>query len=728
MSDNLEEMKKNLIKIDPTLEDVWLGHEYRDGSKQFKINYELAAKYYSKAAHKGNAEGMYNLGLLHKKGLGVLLDYKLAFSLFKKAASQPAFRKLGINEIPNVGVSEAEHMLALMYHNGVYVGKNLPMAIEYYQRAIEHGSPESANNLGLLYMNGDGVQKNLDRAEQLFLLSHKKGCVDAIMNLVCLYLAKGDPDNALLWHNRDLEANSLLALAQHNSIMNEINLLKETCKKLNVPKNQSIHNILKQSVPNLTELMNQQLQVYPQSIRHESFDSKMLSKKALEGSKTAEKMLKALDLFNTGLSEFEQDSDLTLSFDKMSRAFQIESVVCRIPIEIIEHLIEKLEQILSKRQHNDLARNSRLILVHLKSADYKQNVKLMTESIKLYSSFIPFYEIRASMYCFLRDYINGIKDFDHVIGMEPENTICVYLKASALRNSSRYHEAIEQYEKFIEISPKDNRKIPDSYYSIGLCKLVTESKNLECIKLIKDCYHRGELAELDQLPCFLPYEATIKNRLKSFVEFPCPSEMPKIKINEAKIELIKRHRKIIDELKNSERNKSNEYVVKSTFKPNKNQAMNSSLNGLKEIAMKQIDFTKDEILKGRFLKVRIFDVPVFGFTSVFFIMDDDENTFERLSVYNLGNDQKKISDKFRVGTWISIVNPYIRQARDGEAMIRVDDPKSIIFTGKITEKMCRYCGKENSKYNCAKCEKASYCSKECQTNDWKELNHKLICF
>jgi hypothetical protein len=64
----------------------------------------------------------------------------------------------------------------------------------------------------------------------------------------------------------------------------------------------------------------------------------------------------------------------------------------------------------------------------------------------------------------------------------------------------------------------------------------------------------------------------------------------------------------------------------------------------------------------------------------------------------------------------------------GKPAIRVDDPNSIIFTGKIVKDICRFCSQAESKFKCSKCVKAKYCSKECQTYDWKLLKHKLVCY
>jgi TPR repeat protein len=125
---NLEKIKKMIEKMDPTKKDVFLGHEYRDGSNKLKQNYEMAAKYYSKAAFQKIAEGLYNPALLHMKGHGVKMDFQTAVGLLKQAASQADTIMNGKNKIPNVGVKEAEHSLALAHEQGTYVDKNITMS------------------------------------------------------------------------------------------------------------------------------------------------------------------------------------------------------------------------------------------------------------------------------------------------------------------------------------------------------------------------------------------------------------------------------------------------------------------------------------------------------------------------------------------------------------------------------------------------------------------------
>jgi hypothetical protein len=134
-------------------------------------------------------------------------------------------------------------------------------------------------------------------------------------------------------------------------------------------------------------------------------------------------------------------------------------------------------------------------------------------------------------------------------------------------------------------------------------------------------------------------------------------------------------------------------------------------------------------------------------------MQDAEGRVERLALYNL---PKRLSKAITIGQKIAITNPYMRMAKDGKPMIRVDDPASVQLLEKVA--ICHFCAKQAAKlFCCGKCRSALYCrytstctsgrhagqadkkcsslccthhplSKQCQVSDWKELNHKAVCF
>lgn len=101
--------------------------------------------------------------------------------------------------------------------------------------------------------------------------------------------------------------------------------------------------------------------------------------------------------------------------------------------------------------------------------------------------------------------------------------------------------------------------------------------------------------------------------------------------NEHRTNLIRKQRQLIYEMKTKVLNSPN-FTLLNSFKPPKIQNRPHSLSILKEGQLKEIDFIKDEKLTDRVLTVRLFDLPVFGFTSIFFLIDDGERTMEKLSV------------------------------------------------------------------------------------------------
>ncbi|KAF9547196.1 Stress-induced-phosphoprotein 1, partial [Lunasporangiospora selenospora] len=76
---HLDMIKKTMIFINPALEHVLAGHEYRDVQ-----DYTMAAECYKLAADMRNPEAMYNLALFMINGYGVKKDYSQAFKLLKE--------------------------------------------------------------------------------------------------------------------------------------------------------------------------------------------------------------------------------------------------------------------------------------------------------------------------------------------------------------------------------------------------------------------------------------------------------------------------------------------------------------------------------------------------------------------------------------------------------------------------------------------------------------------
>ncbi len=452
--DFIRSSEKMLFDQDPSIADVFKGHEYRDGSNNVKQDFMMAAKYYSKAASKGNAEGLFNIAKLTCLGKGCQVDYGLAMNFYLKAANMTPKVKILGQEVERVGVRQAQHSLGLMFQEGICGKIDLEKSLFWYKKAVENGSHPSANNIGLMYFDGNElIKRDLDLAEYYFTFAHTNGNQQAAGNLVTLNLVRRNPEKALTWH----------------------------------------------------EIANKEFGY---------------------------------------LSTFSEKNE-----------------------EIIKHLL-------------------------LISGKNKENI---------------------------------------------------------------YSE-----QKSLNVSENN----------------LNQEKILEKIKLD-----------------------------------------PKRKI------CIVNNRNSINTIKNTDYNNKNIVAYTAPSKTNKSKTIIS--NKLTEVTLSTINLTKDEILYDNFMILTIIDVPRVWIQSTMFIVEDTNKFVERMSVYNIGSNFKEIYTNYPIGTCFKLINPYIRMAMDGQVMIRVDDPDTIVIE-RIKNRICRFCQKEDSKYKCSKCG-ALYCSKACQMLDFESFSHNLVC-
>ena len=88
-------------------------------------DYAKAREWYEKAADKGDASAMNNLGLLYHNGQGVAQDYAKAREWYEKAADK--------------GDASAMTNLGVLYHNGQGVAQDYAKAREWYEKAADKG-------------------------------------------------------------------------------------------------------------------------------------------------------------------------------------------------------------------------------------------------------------------------------------------------------------------------------------------------------------------------------------------------------------------------------------------------------------------------------------------------------------------------------------------------------------------------------------------------------------
>jgi len=731
---NIPDQHKEFInfmrKNDPTLADVHKGHEYRDGAKGIKQNYELAVQYYQKAADQGNPEGMYNLALLIKKGRGTKKDFKKAFELLEKAASQAPIG----NEIPKVGVVEAEHSLGLHYFEGIYVEKDYNMAVYWYERASQHGYGLSANNLGLMYWLGHGVSIDLERAEKLFLFAHEKNDPNASVNLTQLYLMKLDPERALLWHERALEMNPIFSKSKDNEVRSLINDLIQEFDKSGVSKWEQKHGL---SPINLNQIQRRSRFVEKMSgsnvsgikIGTPTINFKVVTEYAQKGSETAKIYLKAFEAYYMALCVIDEDDDQFV--DLLSQGFQIDPLVVAIPLDLKPQMDAIVNRVLKKTKGQvcKLNEDARICHVFLKGmVEMEYAIKYLTESLQIYPKCRTMIENRGCRLNFIGKNREGLVDLNKAIELEPKNYGLIYLKATTLRLLEKHPEAIKTYKEFLSLAPICNRKIPETYYGLSASYI-----SLEQPDQVELYYLKGLEAEKDQLPFFLPYKSTIKGLVEKFLQVKgqnplnlntrlnpigIPEQNPS-QLDPLRFRILLSHRNYIKGLREMPN------ATPSTKIASKTQKL-TSLTGLKPLYLREMDKSKDHLLKG-ILTVTIVDMICVGGPSVHMIIKDANHDIIAMSVYNFEETYKELINTYKIGCEMQIINPYMRIPMDKKPRIRIDDPRALRLTGKCIENMCRFCFKDGAKSKCAKCD-ALYCSKQCQVDDWKLAGHKDICF
>ena len=179
---------------------------------------------FAKEAEKGNPEAMHNLAIGLMAGSGINKDPKAGLALFEKAANMPPFNK---NNNPVIGVAESQFALGDLYEHGIYVDKDIDMAIYWYEKANLNGHKTAPNNLGVLYFRGDGVKIDFKKAEKFFLMAYQRKEPLAETNLTEVYIRLNEPNQALMWHERAIKNNKLIAIKGDKDIRSRINLLRE---------------------------------------------------------------------------------------------------------------------------------------------------------------------------------------------------------------------------------------------------------------------------------------------------------------------------------------------------------------------------------------------------------------------------------------------------------------------------------------------------------------------
>ena len=732
--------------IDSSAGDVVKGHKYEHGDINIKQDYEQAAKYFAKAARQGNAEGIYNLARLTDRGLGVKKDHRTALKLLEEAAAQPPQHPM-IPFMPNLGVAEAEHALGLRYADGIGVHKNLPTAAYWYQRGVDHGNAQSANNLALMYQAGNGVDHNLDKAQQLFELSARRGDPNAMLTLAELLLyQKDDVHMAKIWFDRACEAGNIIAKTNCDMFGKALAYKRQSLGNYSSNASQE-----KNRVKNFVNSVSSSKNMYKQSQHPYMQDYSLLNDHANRGSVTAKRLCKALDHFAEALNILTENDLLTEQQEdafvhELSQCYRIEHIVAQLPgmklYQKTEDIVDRLLRRCSKEPNAAVSRldeDTRVCYATLHMESHQLIAQFLDQCKQKYPKSIYFFERSASVNSWLQKYEATVYDSNTGLSIDPNYIELLYFKAVGLRLlGENNNAAIEAYQAFLSIAPRDHRKVPESYYAMASCYLVPCQRD-NVMDVVKNVYKQGEEAEKLQLPWFLPYESKSKTLLTPVMDpntflttEPAPSNDKQLRLtNPHRIEIIRKHREWESKSLQIKSN-ADSVLISSTQQPRTKQHIAKSLLGLKSISLREMNPTVDRVYDGHVLSVTIIEEACSWHPSIHLVVEDEHLDCERMFIYGFPDEQGEyLTGKvFGIGSRMNIINPYLRLgASDMKASIRIDDFSSIIMQGESERvvSMCQCCGQPNASHVCARCKRARYCTKECQVMDWKLYQHRLVC-
>jgi TPR repeat protein len=143
------------------------------------------------SAHRGDAQGEYNLGYRYEQGRGVAQDYAIALSWYKLAAAQ--------------GYAAAQNSLGFMYWRARGVARDYTTALHWYQLAAAQGYAAAEDNIGLIYEFPDSVvatKPDYETAMRWYELAAAQGLAAAEENIGGLIdrLRTKDHATALYWY------------------------------------------------------------------------------------------------------------------------------------------------------------------------------------------------------------------------------------------------------------------------------------------------------------------------------------------------------------------------------------------------------------------------------------------------------------------------------------------------------------------------------------------------
>lgn len=537
------------------VQDLIEAENYRYGMNGYPVDYNLAAKYYEKAANADNPYGLYNLAVLTAEGKGVQRDIPKAITLLKQAAGKTMSGNS--SSIKNIGIAESQHALGVFHEDGVGVLRSPSIAAFWYEKASENGSAEAAHNLGLLYMAGKGVDRNIVTGKEYLKLAASRGAPNAMLSLAWDYASNGDVRNARTMYKRAVDNGS-----GHAALIREAfeALVNETERKIELVSEWETANGLHSDGMTLEDRMLRKsnwdksggLQWFEKDILditaqlssptsplskfglRPRFDYHQILLHASRGSGMAQIMLSAKESFLRALAiviqmdvyDGLQDEDLDAEYVRcFAHAVRTEGIVIDVMLELTNNMLTVINRVLAKEgsSKSQLDIDARYCFAWFNCTSYKATASFLKECSGKYPNEIGFHKMCAAMFSFQKRFEEGLQELDAVLKLSSEPPFDIWFdRASCMRLLPELvdpQKAIDEYLKFLRAAPTDHRHVPEAYYCMAYLHVMKRDSTRQGLSATlheeippetRECYEKGLEMEKMQLPFFLPYETANK--------------------------------------------------------------------------------------------------------------------------------------------------------------------------------------------------------------------------
>jgi uncharacterized protein len=129
-------------------------------------DFTTALREWTPLAEQGNADAQTSLGIMYRRGEGVIQDDATAVKWYTLAAEQ--------------GNASAQALLGTMYFQGTGVIQDDATAVKWFTRAAEQGNASAQVGLALMYSQGTGVIQDNVYAHLWFNIAASLGNETAI--------------------------------------------------------------------------------------------------------------------------------------------------------------------------------------------------------------------------------------------------------------------------------------------------------------------------------------------------------------------------------------------------------------------------------------------------------------------------------------------------------------------------------------------------------------------